>query len=250
MVDVVIYGAGGLGSLVQDILLTAGRYRPVAYLDSDPAKHGQVANGLLVRGGSDQVDALRQEGVERAIVAVGDNRTRVELAENLIAHGMRLVSAIHPLASLSLSAQIAEHVIIGPRATVCVHARIGPHSVLSAGVIAEHDNVIGQGVFLHPAVRLAGGVEVEDLAVVGIGASVIPGRRIGHGACVEPGAVVIHDVPPGVTVSGVPASAFGPGHSHFVPDPGQFGPRVVPRTAPQPASPGPARPPCAPTHAG
>lgn len=232
MVDVVIFGAGGLGSLVQDILLTGGRHRPVAYLDSDPVKHGQVVNGLPVRGGMEQVDVVRQAGLERVIVAVGDNAARVSLAEALAARGMRLVSAIHPLASLSLSARIAEHVIIGPRATVCVHARIGPHSVLSAGVIAEHDNVIGRGVFLHPAVRLAGGVHVDDFAVVGIGASVIPGRRVGRGARVEPGAVVIHDVPADATVSGVPASRLGPGHSHFVPEPVLSAPDPLPRRQP------------------
>ena len=43
--DVVIFGAGGLGSLVQDILQQGGRYRPVAFLDSNPAKHGQFLNG-------------------------------------------------------------------------------------------------------------------------------------------------------------------------------------------------------------
>jgi len=215
MEKVVIYGAGGLGCLVLDILEQAGRYRPVAFLDSNPQKHGRVVNGLPVRGGLEQIDALRKEGAGRAIVAIGDNVTRVALAETLEAHGIELISAIHPLASLALSARLERHVVIGPRANVCVHARIGPHCVVSAGVIVEHDNQIGQGVFLHPAARLAGGVTVEDFAVVGIGAAIIPGRRVGRGARVDPGAVVIRDVPPNTTVSGIPASRFGPMQSRF-----------------------------------
>lgn len=220
MDDVIIYGAGGFGCLVQDILLQAERYRPVAFLDSDPAKQGEVMNGVPVVGGIERIDALRQMGVLSVVVAIGDNVARVALAETLQGHGLQLISAIHPLASLSPSAQIGPHVIIGPRATVCVHARIGAHSVLSAGAIAEHDNVLGRGVFLHPAVRLAGTVTVEDFATIGIGAVVIPGRHVGRGAHVEPGAVVIHDVPANATVGGVPAGVNGPMRSHFVPQPG------------------------------
>jgi len=221
MDKVVIYGAGGLGCQVQDILQQAGRYQPVAFLDSNPAKHGAVVAGLPVVGGLSEVEGLLRSGVSRAVVAIGDNVARVAVAETLQTLGMTLVSAIHPLASVSPSAALAEHVVIGPRATVCVHARVGPHSVLSAGAIAEHDNVIGRGVFLEPAVRLAGAVTIEDLAVIGIGATVIPGRRVGRGARIEAGAVVIEDVPPNCSVGGIPAKVRGPLRSRFVPQGGR-----------------------------
>jgi sugar O-acyltransferase (sialic acid O-acetyltransferase NeuD family) len=217
MDDVVIYGAGGLGCLVQDILHQGSRYRPVAFLDSNPALHGRTVADLPVRGGIDEVEHLLRAGVSRAIVAIGDNVTRANLAEALQARHMQLVSAIHPLASLSPSAVVAEHVIIGPRATVCVHARIGPHAILSAGAIADHDNVIGKAAFLEVAVRLAGQVTIEEFATIGIGACVIPGRRVGPRARVAPGAVVIRDVPPNGTVGGIPATAREPAPSRFVP---------------------------------
>ena len=105
MDDVVIYGAGGLGELVQDILLQAGRYRPAAFLDSDPAQQGRNVFGLTVKGGAEQIEGLRRDGVSRMIVAVGDNPARVALAESLKSRGFELVSAIHPLASISPSAE-------------------------------------------------------------------------------------------------------------------------------------------------
>lgn len=48
-------------------------------------------------------------------------------------------------------------------------------------------------------------VVVEDDVLIGMGAIVLKGVRIGRGARVQPGAVVISDVPAGVTVVGNPA---------------------------------------------
>ena len=218
MTEVAIFGAGGLGRLVHDILRQTRCHRPVTFLDSDPAKHGNALDGLIIRGGMQQIGGLRRAGVRGAIVAIGDSRERVRIAGELRAQGMHLVSAIHPLASIAPSARLGEHVIIGARSIVCVHARIGDHCVLSTGSIVEHDNRLGTGVFLHPAVRLAGGVVIDSYATLGIGACVIPYRRVGARAQVDPGAVVIRDVLPGTTVTGAPAVRTHTERSFFIPD--------------------------------
>jgi UDP-perosamine 4-acetyltransferase len=225
MDNVLIFGAGGLGRMVLDILRQGQRYRPAAVLDSDPAKHGLVVDDVEVAGDLRQVEQLMRRGIRGALVAIGDNPTRIRLAGELQRRGLHLISAIHPLASISPTASLDKHVIIGARVCICVHARIGPHAVLSPGSIIEHDNVIGPGVFLYPAVRLAGTVFVDELATLGIGACVIPGRRIGRAAQVEPGAVVIRDVPPGARVGGVPAVPCVP--------PGRFAPGPSPELVEQ-----------------
>lgn len=202
--DVVIYGASALGRVVLDILRQSNA-RVVAFLDSDPQKHHKSIDGLPVLGGAEMVAALVSRGATRMVVAIGDSLARVRVARRLRAAGAELISAIHPLASISPSAVLARHIVIGARAIVCVHARIGAHAVISTGAIVEHDNLVGRGAFLHPAVRLAGGVSIGAFVTLGIGACVIPGRRVGRGAHVAPGAVVIRDVANRQRVGGAPA---------------------------------------------
>ena len=122
------FGAGGLGRVVLDILRQAGRHRPVAFLDSDPLKHRATLDDVPVAGNVDRVDRLIRAGVSAGIVAIGDNHTRVAVAEQLRRRGLNLVSAIHPLVSISPTAILSEHLIIGPRVTICVHAHIGEFS--------------------------------------------------------------------------------------------------------------------------
>lgn len=206
MPPVAIFGAGGLGCLVHDTVCQAAQHQPIAFLDSDPAKQHTRVQGLPVLGGFEALAELKARGVRHAIVAIGDNHTRPRIANELERAGLTLISAIHPLATISPAARIGKHVVIGARAIVCVHATVEDHAVVSAGVIIEHDNRIGSATFIHPAVRLAGGVAVEDGATIGIGAAVIPGRSIGKHAAVAPGSVVIRDVPAHARVAGVPAA--------------------------------------------
>jgi UDP-perosamine 4-acetyltransferase len=228
-----IYGAGGFGVEVLNILRQADTVEPVAFLDSDPHKHGTTVDGLPVIGGPHAVAALTDDNVRCGIVAIGENVTRAAIADTLADRGVELISAIDPLASISPSATIGRHVIIGPRAIICVHANVGDHSVLSAGAIADHDAHIGRAAFLGPAVRLAGGVRVDDFARLEIGAAVIPGRHVHAGALVQAGAVVIGDVAGGVHVTGIPAASSG-NHprSRFVPAQPELEDPTIPKPPP------------------
>lgn len=218
MPPIVIFGCGGLGAVVRDTLLRARSFEPIGFLTSDRRQHGHIVDHLGVLGGMESLTDLLHGGVEHAIVAIGHNATRIAIAEELIGRGMRLGSAIHPLSSISASARLDEHLIIGARSLICANASIGAHTVVSSGAIIEHDNRIGRGVFLHPAVRLAGGVSVEDEATLEVGSCVIPGRRIGPRVTIAPGSVVIRDVSEGETISGIPGRVVHALVSRFEPE--------------------------------
>jgi len=79
------------------------------------------------------------------------------------------------------------------------------------GVIVHPRARIGRDVLLSPGVVIGGRSELEgapiigDRVKIGAGAKILGPIRIGDGAHVGANAVVIHDVPAGAVVAGVPA---------------------------------------------
>ena len=83
---------------------------------------------------------------------------------------------------------------------------------LEDGCIVGYDATLLCHEFLQDEYRL-GDVVVGERAMIGAGAVVLPGVRIGEGAQVAANSLVTDDVPPGVTVAGVPAEPVGEGGS-------------------------------------
>jgi acetyltransferase-like isoleucine patch superfamily enzyme len=82
---------------------------------------------------------------------------------------------------------------------------LGDDVTIYTGSTIDHDNVVGDHVFISPGVHTAGQVHIESGAYIGPGAVIGSQCRIGAGSIVGAGAVVIADVPPGCLVAGVPA---------------------------------------------
>lgn len=115
--------------------------------------------------------------------------------------------------------RIGPFVEIQHGATIGRRCRIQSHSFICDGVTIEDDVFIGHGVLFindnHPNVAdtiartwTRSPVRVAAGANIGSGAIVLGGVTVGAGATVGTGAVITRDVPPGVTVVGVPARIF------------------------------------------
>ena len=196
--EIDIIGCGGHGEVVLDILRAAGQHRVIGFLDSDPATHGRLVDGVKVLGPPAVADAP-------FVVAVGDNRVRKNITETLVAKGLEPVTVVHPTASVASTAIIGPGTVICAGAVVCTHARIGQGVIVNTGAVVEHHNVVGDFVHLAPGVVLTGHVCVEEGAFVGAGATVIKSCTVGSWSKVGAGALVNRGVPTGETYVGVPA---------------------------------------------
>ena len=80
--EVVIYGAGDSGNRLLDELYTNKLYdfRPVAFFDADPVKHGKTIQGVPVAGGLEKMtEFVASHGVRQVVLAV-PTATREDLA--------------------------------------------------------------------------------------------------------------------------------------------------------------------------
>lgn len=201
----VIMGAGGHGRVVLDILLSARQYQVVGFLDSNPALHGRWMDGLPILGGPSSLSELHAQGVTSAIVAIGDNGIRRQMAEQIERAGFELINAIHPSANLARNVNLGRNIVVSAGALVCAHCQIGDSVILNTGCIVDHETMIGTAAHVCPGGKIAGRVVIGAGAFVGIGATILQGLRIGCEAVIGGGAVVIEDVEPLTTVVGVPA---------------------------------------------
>jgi sugar O-acyltransferase (sialic acid O-acetyltransferase NeuD family) len=203
---VLIIGAGGHGKVVLDILRAQAVYQPVGFIDADPALTGRTVAGLPVLGQPNSLAKVaREHGAPAAIVAIGDNRVRHSYATLALESGLQLISAVHPSATVSLTATVGHNTVIAAGAVVCVEAEIGDSAIINTSAVVDHECRVGASAHIGPGALLAGRARVGVGAFVGMGARILPCIAIGDNAVVGAGAVVIADVPPGETVAGVPA---------------------------------------------
>ena len=201
MGEVYVVGAGGHARVVVGLLEAAGR-SVAGLFDDDPARAGTEVLGVPVLG---PALAFAGEGAE-AVLAIGGNAARRAVADRL-AGRFRWATVVHPVAWVHRSVRLGEGTVVFAGAVVQPEARLGAHVVVNTAASVDHECVVGDLAQIAPGARLAGNVHVDEGAFVGIGASVVQGRRIGAWSTVGAGAVVVRDVPPGVTVVGVPARA-------------------------------------------
>jgi sugar O-acyltransferase (sialic acid O-acetyltransferase NeuD family) len=204
--EVVVIGGGGHAKVVASTVQASGM-KIVAILDDDPAKSGQTILGVPVVGGA---DGYMKRQVFPAILAVGDNRVRRELARRF--EGLEWATAVHPTAYVHPSVELGPGTVVFAGAVVQPEVKTGRHVIVNTGVTVDHDCHLGDFVHLAPGVHLAGNVTVGAGALLGIGSVAKPGVRIGSWATVGAGAVVISDLADHLTAVGVPARALSDIH--------------------------------------
>jgi sugar O-acyltransferase (sialic acid O-acetyltransferase NeuD family) len=203
---VLILGAGGHGRVVLDILLQAGQYDVLGFLDNNPDIHSRRVDGLVVHGRISDLERIAgEQDLEGVIIAIGDNGVRRGLARQIEQTGIELVSAVHPSAAIAYNATLGRNVVVTAGVVVCANCQIGDSVILNTGCIVDHQTMIGEGSHICPGVRIAGRVKVEPGVFVGTGATIVPKVTLGCESIIGAGAVVIDDVAPMATAVGVPA---------------------------------------------
>ncbi|MGH9775354.1 MAG: acetyltransferase [Candidatus Acidiferrales bacterium] len=201
--QVYVYGAGGHGKVVSEIL-RALAWPITGFLD-DAKSPGAAILGLPVISPSQLMNQHCARNEIRIALGIGDNRARQRIAERCASWGLELLTPVHPSANVSPSARLGTGTVVMPGALVNAEADVGRGVILNTGAIVEHDCKVGDYAHLSSNSVLGGAARIGSFAHLGLGAVVLPGVTVGSHATIGAGAVVTRDIPEGVVALGVPA---------------------------------------------
>lgn len=201
-----IYGACGHTKVVIDAIEKESLFSIASVFDDNRLLHGtKIGNYLIVGGEEELINRINTDGIDLAIIAIGDNSARAKIRQRLDKHGFKFISVIHPAAEIGQDVTIADGCVITGGAIVNSRTKIGKNVIINSGAIVEHDCVIGDGSHIAPGATICGNVKVGECTFIGDGATIIPNIVIGNDVIVDAGSTVVRDIPDGLKVVGSPA---------------------------------------------
>lgn len=202
--EVYIIGAGGHGKVVIDIVERMGAYSIVGVLDDDPVPIGHNFFGYPVFGDRSLMHT-RNRSDSMFLVAIGNNRIRQQISNELANCGAVPISAIHPSAQLSRNVTIHPGTVVMACCVINADTVIGKNGIVNSHASVDHDCLIGDAVHIAPGTTVCGGVRIGSGTLIGAGTTILPGIHVGASAVVGAGSVVISDIADNQVVAGIPA---------------------------------------------
>lgn len=205
MLDIVIIGAGGFGGeiyLYAKDCFPSDEFRIKGFLDDNPGRRDNFRIDAEIISG---IDTYTVEENDRFLIGIGDLVIKERLVTQLKRKGAQFISLIHPTSYIAVTAKIGEGVVICPFCFVANNSVIDDYVMMNIYSSSGHDVRIGKYSILSPYATVNGFSTLEDKVFIGTHATVTGCRKIGYKATIGANSLVLHDVPPGALVYGVPA---------------------------------------------
>lgn len=202
MSKLLILGAGGHGKVVAQIANLMKQWDEIAFLDDN--EELKEVNGYKV------IDKLRnyklyKEEYEHAFAAIGNNKFRMDLIDNLLKEGFRIPILIHPFTAISNNVHIGKGTVIMAGAVINTNTIIGKGCIINTSSSIDHDCVLKDGVHVSPGTHVGGTVNIGKCTWVCVGSSIANNITIGKNVIIAAGAAVTKNVRDNIMVAGVPA---------------------------------------------
>lgn len=197
-----ILGASGHGKVIAEIALSTDWDSVEFYDDAFPDK--STIHDVSIQGGLDKL-IEKSDCYDGFHVAIGDNRTRLNILNRLLKLSLHCPNIIAPSSVISQSVSMGIGISIMANVVVNTGVRLGDGVILNTSCSVDHDCNIASGAHISPGANLAGDVSIGICSWVGIGSAIIEGKVVGDNSIIGAGSAVIIDIPNDVTAVGVPS---------------------------------------------
>jgi sugar O-acyltransferase (sialic acid O-acetyltransferase NeuD family) len=209
-IDLVVFGGRGGGAVATDSarrIQTLTRALVVHGFLNDHLGEDELVEGLPVLGKFADWQLLPD--FVRFVAPLhkyAKMHTRAARIAELGIPGERWCSVVDPGACVSGSVSLGTGTLISAGAHVQPACQVGNHVAIRQGAVIGHNSAISDHAFVGANSTVCGYATIGTGAYLAPGCVVRDGVKIGEFATVGVGAVVLHDVEPGSTVIGNPAS--------------------------------------------
>jgi sugar O-acyltransferase (sialic acid O-acetyltransferase NeuD family) len=203
--QIYLIGGGGFALEVLEAIVEAyPDLRIAGFFDDDTRLVESNATGLPYLGITNEF-ILNTPPDSLYAVAQQDNELRERLDKKFSDEGKRPFTVIHPAASISPRAQIADGAYIAAFSYIGPRVQIGRHALINVGASIGHDSILEDYVQLCPGARVSDHAHIRQGAFLGSNAVIPPGGRIGIHAKIAANSFAARAVPDRTLAIGVPA---------------------------------------------
>ncbi len=205
--SLILVAAGGLARETLEAVRAAGTYDVIGLVDDDPARWGELVDGVKILGG---LDVVHDHPNAAALLCAGKGMARESIAARLDLDDARYATVVHPSAVVGRTCTVAAGSIVLAGCVLTSSVTLGRHVVTMPNVTLTHDNVVADFATLCAGAVLGGSATVGERAYLGMSVCVREKVTVGPDAIAGMGSVVLCDIPGGEVWVGNPARALGP----------------------------------------
>jgi sugar O-acyltransferase (sialic acid O-acetyltransferase NeuD family) len=205
--DIYILGVGHNTPVYIELAEMLG-YNVVGLYHYEDSRVGELVYNIPIIGSNEQLFAEKDLSERNFALSMGNNALRVTLAMEIRKRGGIIPTLIHPTASVSKYAKIAEGVVVHANSVVQADVEIMQDSVISFNVGVTHNSIIEKGCYIAGQTIVGAYVHIEENVFVGMGSVIVSSKVpvIGQNAIIGAGSVVLKPVKANTIVVGNPAT--------------------------------------------
>ena len=210
--DLVIYGASGLGKevidMVEDINAEEHLWKILGFIDKNYRNMDKVL-GYEIIGDINWI--LEKETELAVIIAIANPNIRKNIVDAIKPKkNIKFPNIVSKNSIVSKYTTIGEGCIIANGASISTEVTLKNFVLVNTSTTIGHDCNIDDYVTINPGSNISGNVTISERSFIGTGSKIIEKKTIGVNTIVGAGAVVINDIPDNVTCVGVPAKIIKP----------------------------------------